>query len=87
MQNCLDFIRLNPTKKQLLCNDFTKYDLNSTGEYTQGAGTSNVAYRQSQVIHLKTIGQLVPKAFLISLNRTDPFKKEITGNTNDMGLK
>ena len=39
MQNCLDFIRLNPTKKAIVvATDFAKYDLNSTGEYTQGAG-------------------------------------------------
>jgi hydroxymethylglutaryl-CoA synthase len=39
MHNCLDFIRLNPTKKAIVvATDFAKYDLNSTGEYTQGAG-------------------------------------------------
>lgn len=39
LQNCLDFIRLNPTKKAIvLATDIAKYDLGSTGEYTQGAG-------------------------------------------------
>lgn len=39
LQNCLDFIKLNPTKKAIVVTtDFAKYDLNSTGEYTQGAG-------------------------------------------------
>jgi hydroxymethylglutaryl-CoA synthase len=39
MQNCLDFVQLNPTKKAIVVTtDFAKYDLNSTGEYTQGAG-------------------------------------------------
>jgi len=39
MQNCIDFIHLNPTKKAIVvATDFAKYDLNSTGEYTQGAG-------------------------------------------------
>lgn len=39
MQNCLDYIKLNPTKKAIVVTtDFAKYDLNSTGEYTQGAG-------------------------------------------------
>lgn len=39
MQNCIDFVRLNPTKKAIVVTtDFAKYDLNSTGEYTQGAG-------------------------------------------------
>lgn len=39
LQNCLDYIRLNPSKKAIVvATDNAKYDLNSTGEYTQGAG-------------------------------------------------
>ncbi len=39
LQNCLDFIRLNPDKKAVvIASDIAKYDLESTGEYTQGAG-------------------------------------------------
>lgn len=39
MHNALDFIRCNPTEKAIvIATDFAKYDLNSTGEYTQGAG-------------------------------------------------
>ncbi len=39
LQNCLDFIKLNPRKKAIVVTtDIAKYDLNSTGEYTQGAG-------------------------------------------------
>ncbi|MFY7739563.1 MAG: hydroxymethylglutaryl-CoA synthase family protein [Flavobacterium sp.] len=39
LQVNLDFIRLNPTKKAIVVStDNAKYDLNSTGEYTQGAG-------------------------------------------------
>lgn len=39
LQNCLDFVRLNPNKKAIvITTDNAKYDLNSTGEYTQGAG-------------------------------------------------
>ena len=39
LQTNLDFIRLNPTKKAIVvATDNAKYDLNSTGEYTQGAG-------------------------------------------------
>lgn len=40
LQNCLDYIRLNPSKKAIvIASDNAKYDLNSTGEYTQGAGS------------------------------------------------
>lgn len=39
LHNCIDFIRLNPNKKAIVVTtDFAKYDLNSSGEYTQGAG-------------------------------------------------
>lgn len=39
LQNCIDFIRLNPDKKAIVVTtDVAKYDLESTGEYTQGAG-------------------------------------------------
>ncbi len=39
LQNTLDFIRLNPEKKAIIvATDNAKYDLNSSGEYTQGAG-------------------------------------------------
>jgi hydroxymethylglutaryl-CoA synthase len=40
LHNCLDYIRLNPTKKAIvIATDNAKYDINSTGEYTQGAGS------------------------------------------------
>ncbi len=39
VQNCLDYVRLNPTKRALvIATDMAKYDLGSSGEYTQGAG-------------------------------------------------
>ncbi|MEL1245219.1 hydroxymethylglutaryl-CoA synthase [Flavobacterium sp. DGU11] len=39
LHNCLDFVRLNPEKKAIVVTtDIAKYDLESTGEYTQGAG-------------------------------------------------
>lgn len=39
LQNCLDYIKLNPEKKAVvITSDIAKYDLESPGEYTQGAG-------------------------------------------------
>ncbi len=39
LHNCIDYIRVNPDKKAIvLTTDIAKYDLESTGEYTQGAG-------------------------------------------------
>jgi len=39
LHNCLDFVRANPTQKAIvIAADYAKYGLESTGEYTQGAG-------------------------------------------------
>tara|TARA_B100001287_G_scaffold150697_1_gene126843 strand:+ start:3377 stop:4795 length:1419 start_codon:yes stop_codon:yes gene_type:complete len=39
LQNTIDWISMNPGKKAIVvCSDLSKYELNSTGEYTQGAG-------------------------------------------------
>ena len=39
LHNCIDFVRLNPNQKAIvIATDIAKYDLESTGEYTQGAG-------------------------------------------------
>jgi len=39
LQNSLDYIRVNPGKKAIVVTtDIAKYDLASSGEYTQGAG-------------------------------------------------
>lgn len=39
LQNCLDYVRLNPTRQAIVVTtDIAKYDLGSSGEYTQGAG-------------------------------------------------
>lgn len=38
-QNCLDFCRANPGKKAVvIASDYAKYELASSGEYTQGGG-------------------------------------------------
>ena len=39
LQNCLDFCRANPGKKAVvIASDYAKYELASSGEYTQGGG-------------------------------------------------
>ena len=51
LQNCIDFVRLNPTKKAIvITSDIAKYDLNSTGEYTQGAGALAMLISQNPKI-------------------------------------
>lgn len=39
LHNALDFVRANPTKKAVvIASDYAKYELASSGEYTQGGG-------------------------------------------------
>ena len=39
LHNCLDFVRVNDNKKAIvIASDYAKYELESSGEYTQGGG-------------------------------------------------
>ena len=86
MQNCLDFIKLNPTKKAVVVTtDFAKYDLNSTGEYTQGAGavamliTANpriIAFENHWATNTKGVFDFFKPFRTVS-------KEAITGNKNN----
>lgn len=84
LHNCLDFIRLNPEKKAIVVTtDIAKYDLNSTGEYTQGAGalamlvTSNpkiIAFENNWATSSKGVFDFFKPYRTLS-------KSEITGNS------
>lgn len=86
LQNCVDFVRLNPTKKAIVVTtDIAKYDLNSTGEYTQGAGalamliTSNpkiIAFENHWATSTKGVFDFFKPYHKIS-------KSEITKNENN----
>ncbi|WP_348823960.1 hydroxymethylglutaryl-CoA synthase family protein [Flavobacterium aestuarii] len=86
MQNCLDFVQLNPAKKAIVVTtDFAKYDLNSTGEYTQGAGavamliTANpriISFENHWGVSTKGVFDFFKPYRTIS-------KSEITGNSNN----
>lgn len=86
LQNCLDFIRLNPDKKAIVVTtDIAKYDLNSTGEYTQGAGalamliTANpriIAFDSNWTVSTKGVFDFFKPYRHVS-------KEEITGNQNN----
>jgi hydroxymethylglutaryl-CoA synthase len=86
MQNCLDFVQLNPSKKAIVVTtDFAKYDLNSTGEYTQGAGalailiSANpriIAFENHWGVSTKGVFDFFKPYRTVS-------KQEITGNTNN----
>ena len=86
LQNCLDFIKLNPDKKAIVVTtDFAKYDLNSTGEYTQGAGATAmlitvnpriIAFENHWATNTKGVFDFFKPHRTIS-------KETITGNTNN----
>ena len=86
MQNCIDFVTLNPTKKAIVVTcDIAKYDLNSTGEYTQGAGAvalliaSNpriIAFENHWATSTKGVFDFFKPFRTLS-------KSEITGNNNN----
>jgi len=86
LQNCLDFIRLNPEKKAVVVTtDIAKYDLNSTGEYTQGAGAlamlvasspKIIAFDNNWATNTKGLFDFFKPYRTIS-------KSEITGNFNN----
>ena len=86
MQNCIDFVTLNPTKKAIVVTtDFAKYDLNSTGEYTQGAGalailiTTNpkiIAFENHWAMSTKGVFDFFKPYRTVS-------KQEITGNNTN----
>lgn len=86
LQNCIDFVTLNPSKKAIVVTtDFAKYDLNSTGEYTQGAGalamlvTSNpriIAFENNWATSTKGVFDFFKPYRTVS-------KKDITGNENN----
>jgi 3-hydroxy-3-methylglutaryl CoA synthase len=63
MQTVL-YVTLNLNKKKaiVVTTDLAKYDLNSTGEYTQESWSTCYAHHQSSIIALK-IGKQVPKVF------------------------
>ena len=86
LQNCLDFVRLNPDKKAIVVTtDIAKYDLNSTGEYTQGAGalamlvTSSpriIAFDNNWTVSTKGVFDFFKPYHHLS-------KEAITGNKNN----
>ncbi len=86
LQNCIDFVRLNPEKKAIVVTtDIAKYDLNSTGEYTQGAGALAILVSSNpRIIAFENNWATSTKGVFDFFKpyRTLP-KSEITGNENN----
>lgn len=86
LHNCLDFIRVNPDKKAIVvCTDFAKYDLNSTGEYTQGAGAVAllISANPKMISIENNIGVSTKGVFDFFKPKRALSKKEVTGKDNN----
>jgi len=86
VQNCIDFVRLNPTKKAIVVTtDIAKYDLNSTGEYTQGAGAVALLISSNpKIIAFDTNWATSTKGVFDFFKPYRTLSKEaITGNSNN----
>jgi len=86
LQNCVDFVRLNPDKKAIVVTtDIAKYDLNSTGEYTQGAGAvAMLITANPRIIAFENLWATNTKGLFdfFKPHRTI-LKSSITGNDNN----
>ena len=86
LHNCFDFIRLNPGKKTIVVTtDIAKYDLNSTGEYTQGAGAlAMLITANPRIIAFENLWATNTKGLFdfFKPHRTI-LKSNITGNENN----
>lgn len=86
LQSCLDYVRLNPTEKAIvITTDNAKYDLASTGEYTQGAGALALlitAQPRIVVIGQKT-GVATEGVFDFFKPRRSFSKSDVTGKSDN----
>ena len=89
LENCLDWVRVNPDKKAIvIASDIAKYELDSSGEYTQGAGavamliTSNPNILEIQ----KTIGLSMMHVGDFFKPRRKITNKDINQNGNNLSI-
>lgn len=90
LQNCLDYIRVNPDKKAVvIATDYAKYELASSGEYTQGGGA--VAFLISSHPKLiefdNVVGVATESVFDFFKPRRTVLKKDLATSTEHMPEK
>ncbi|MDT0558549.1 hydroxymethylglutaryl-CoA synthase [Ichthyenterobacterium sp. W332] len=94
MENCLDWVRANPTRKAIvIASDIAKYELGSSGEYTQGAGAvailicanpSILSINNTFGISMEHVGDFFKPRRVISNNDLNGLSiKEITNSTKE----
>ena len=82
LHNSLDFVRANPNKKAIvIAADYAKYELASTGEYTQGGGS--VAFlisANAKLLEIENkIGVATESVFDFFKPRRETSKSSVTG--------
>ena len=82
LENCLDWVRADPSRKAIvIASDIAKYDLGSSGEYTQGAGAVAMLIKSNpEILEInKTIG--------VSMQHVGDFFKPRRKISNDNFVK
>lgn len=87
LHNCLDFCRANPGKKAVvIASDYAKYELESSGEYTQGGGAVAVLVSDNpQLIEIENVfGVATESVFDFFKPRRAAQKSEWSSATENM---
>ena len=80
LQNCLDYCRANPGRKAVvIASDYAKYELESSGEYTQGGGAVAVLVSNNpKLIEIENVFGVATESVF------DFFKPRRTANKSDL---
>lgn len=87
LHNCLDFVRANPEKKAVvIASDYAKYELASSGEYTQGGGAVAVLVsNQPNLLEIEnTFGVATESVFDFFKPRREALKSDLKSATETM---
>ena len=86
-QNCLDFCQANPGKKAVvIASDYAKYELASSGEYTQGGGAVALLLSDNpQLLEIENVyGVATESVFDLFKPRRSALKSDLTSATEFM---
>ena len=86
-QNCLDFCQANPGKKAVvIASDYAKYELASSGEYTQGGGAVALLLSDNpQLLEIENVyGVATESVFDFFKPRRSALKSDLTSATEFM---
>ncbi|MGC4128711.1 MAG: hydroxymethylglutaryl-CoA synthase [Bergeyella sp.] len=87
LQNCLDYVRANAGKKAVvIASDYAKYELASSGEYTQGGGAvAFLVSNEPKLIEIENIyGVATESVFDFFKPRRPALKKDLVSATENM---